>query len=71
MTRTPDWVANLRAGPDAAVWGKRSRIPVTVRELTGDERDEAQLEATRLWPGVPRYERMSRRLIPYFLLTPS
>jgi deazaflavin-dependent oxidoreductase (nitroreductase family) len=67
-TRTPDWVANLRADPRAAVWIRRTRTPVVARELTGGERTEAQAGAAAVWKGVPRYERMSGRVIPYFRL---
>jgi len=67
-TRTPDWVANLRANAEAAVWIRRRRIPVRAGELTGEERDPAGGHATRIWPGVPRYAERSGRVIPYFRL---
>jgi deazaflavin-dependent oxidoreductase (nitroreductase family) len=70
QTRTPDWVANLRADASAAVWVRRRRVPVVARELTGDERDRAREDAMQVWPGVPRYERLSGRLVPYFRLVP-
>lgn len=70
-TTTPDWVANLRASGAAAVWIKRRRRPVSAIELVGAERDGAQSEATRIWPGVPSYARRSGRVIPYFRLTPN
>jgi deazaflavin-dependent oxidoreductase (nitroreductase family) len=71
QTRLPDWVANLRAKATTAVWIRRRRIPVLAHELIDDERDRAQREAARIWPGVPRYERKSGRVIPYFRLVPS
>ena len=71
MTAVPDWVANLRATSTAAVWIRRSRIPVVARELAGDERDRARDEATAIWAGVPRYERKSGRVIPYFRMVPT
>ena len=71
MTRDPDWVANLRATPAAAVWVRRSRMAVTARELSGDERARAQEEATAIWPGIGRYESKSGRVIPYFHLVPD
>lgn len=70
MVRTPDWVANLRAEPAAAVWVKRRRIAVVASELSGDERDEAREHALAVWPGVETYERRSGRVVPYFRLTP-
>jgi deazaflavin-dependent oxidoreductase (nitroreductase family) len=70
QTRTPDWVANLRAEPEVAVWVRRRRIAVTARELHGAERERAREEAVAVWPGVPRYERLSGRVVPYFRLVP-
>lgn len=68
MATVPDWVRNLRANPGAAVWIRRSRIPVQALELTGTERDHARDEAAEIWRGVPRYEMKSGRVIPYFRL---
>jgi deazaflavin-dependent oxidoreductase (nitroreductase family) len=71
MVTVPDWVKNLRHNPRAAVWIRRSRIPVIAHELTGEDRARAQDHATDIWPGVPNYERKSGRTIPYFKLTPE
>ena len=68
MATEPDWVKNLRRTPVAAVWVRRTRIPVIAHELAGNDRDRAQDEATKIWPGVRRYERKSGRVIPYFRL---
>ncbi|MGH9088325.1 MAG: nitroreductase/quinone reductase family protein [Acidimicrobiales bacterium] len=70
-TRVPDWVANLRATPGAAVWIRRKRIPVTACEAVGEERDAAQRRASEIWRGVAKYERRSGRVIPYFRLRPE
>lgn len=69
MTRV-DWVANVRANRTASIIVRRTRISVRVNELTGEEYDAARAHALELWPGVPRYERMSGRRVPYFRLTP-
>ncbi len=69
MATVPDWVKNLRHTPSAAVWTRRTRIPVVAHELAGDDRARAQLAATKIWPGVPDYERKSGRVIPFFRLT--
>ena len=71
QTRLPDWVANLRANADAAVWVRREQIRVLAHELIDDERDRAQEQAAKIWPGVSRYEKKSGRVIPYFRLVPS
>jgi deazaflavin-dependent oxidoreductase (nitroreductase family) len=70
MTRV-DWVANLRAQPTAAVVAHRRRVPVVARELSGDEYERAREHAIRLWPSVPKYERISGRRVPYFRLHPE
>lgn len=69
MTRV-DWVANLRHCADAAVVVRRERIDVHAHELAGSEYDEARQHALTLWHGIPRYERVSGRPVPYFRLTP-
>lgn len=69
MTRV-DWVANLRAHPDTAVWIRRRRISVSARELTGDEYEHVRERAFERWPNAPKYETRSGRRIPYFRLTP-
>lgn len=70
MTRV-DWVANLRANPTASIVVRRNRIAVSVEELTGGDYDAARAHALTLWPGVPRYERLSGRRVPYFRMTPN
>lgn len=70
-TRVPDWVANLRATPSAAVWVDRRRVPVVAEELVGDERELAQRQAMAIWRGVDKYERRSGRVIPYFRFLPK
>jgi deazaflavin-dependent oxidoreductase (nitroreductase family) len=71
MTRPPDWVANLRADPHTHVVLRRRRIAVLAHELTGAEYDSARQHASRVWKGVPKYERRSGRRVPYFRLTPE
>jgi deazaflavin-dependent oxidoreductase (nitroreductase family) len=68
MATVPDWVRNLRANPSATAWIRRSRVAVSSCELTDADRDRAQRQATNIWPSVPKYERKSGRVIPYFRL---
>jgi len=70
MTRV-DWVANLRADPNAVIVVRRKRIDVVVEALTGADYDAARQHALTLWPSVPRYEQLSGRNVPYFRLTPK
>lgn len=70
MRRTPDWVANLRAEPRAGAVIARRRIPVTARELTGNERSATWAELTAVWPRIERYQQRSGRVVAVFVLTP-
>ena len=65
-----DWVANLRAQPIATIVHERRRIAVEATELSGPEYERARAHALTLWPSVPKYERMSGRRVPYFVLRP-
>jgi F420H(2)-dependent quinone reductase len=71
MTRTPDWVANLRAQRDVAVWVHRKRLPVAAHELEGEARQDAIDRAARIWPRFPRFEALSGRVVPFFRLEPG
>lgn len=70
-TTVPDWVRNLQAEPNAAVWIRRRRVQVRAEELQSAERDHAQATASRIWRGVPRYAAKAGRVIPYFRLVPE
>ena len=61
-----DWIANVRANPDAIVWLRRRRIPVQVHPLTGDGYEKAWAYAYARWPKAAKYERLSGRPVPYF-----
>jgi deazaflavin-dependent oxidoreductase (nitroreductase family) len=65
----PLWVGNLRAAGQATIGTKREQIPVTSRELEGDERARMWQVMLHTWPNFARYEERTDRLIPVFLLT--
>jgi deazaflavin-dependent oxidoreductase (nitroreductase family) len=69
QARIPDWVANLRAAPRAAVTLDRLRVEVTARELAGDERTTVWQRLTAVWPQIEAYERRAGRPVPVFRLT--
>lgn len=69
--RLPDWVANLRAEPVAAVTIDRARIEVHAVELTGAEREETWLALRSVWPRIDTYERRAGRNVPVFRLIPE
>ena len=52
----PDWYYNLTAAGEAEVEVGTRQYPVTVGELTGDERDRVYAEQSRRYPGFAEYE---------------
>lgn len=65
-----DWVANVRANPEAVIWVRRRRIRVVAHEYTDDELQKIRTEAFERWPGAERYERESGRPTPFFRFEP-
>lgn len=65
----PVWVHNLRAAGEATITWKREQIPVTAREVEGDERAQRWQVMLRTWPNFAKYEERTDRLIPVFELT--
>ena len=62
----PDWYYNLAAAGDGSVERGTTTYKVTVRELTGAERDRIYSEQARRFPGFAEYERQTAgvRTIP-------
>jgi deazaflavin-dependent oxidoreductase (nitroreductase family) len=62
----PDWYHNLTAASEASVERGTETYKVTVRELTGAERDRIYAEQARRYPGFAEYERQTAgvRTIP-------
>ena len=71
QVRVPDWVANLRARPCAAVTADRRRVDVRAEELAGAARTEMWREVRAVWPQVDVYERRAGRDVPVFRLIPT
>jgi deazaflavin-dependent oxidoreductase (nitroreductase family) len=70
-TKNPGWYRNLAAHPDRAVVElDGERIPVTARELHGDERAAAWERITRAASQFAKYQRRTDREIPVVELTP-
>jgi deazaflavin-dependent oxidoreductase (nitroreductase family) len=67
----PDWYRNLAATGDGSVERGTETYKVTVRELTGAERDRIYGEQARRYPGFAEYERQTVgvRTIPVLELT--
>ena len=62
----PDWYYNLAAAGQGTVERGTETYPVTVRELTGAERDRIYAEQARRYPGFAEYARQTAgvRTIP-------
>lgn len=69
----PDWYYNLTTAGQGSVERGTDEYPVTVRELTGDERDRVYNEQSRLYPGFAEYAKQTEgiRIIPVLELTRS
>ncbi|GAA1391526.1 nitroreductase family deazaflavin-dependent oxidoreductase [Catellatospora chokoriensis] len=69
--QNPDWYHNLISAGQAAVERGTETYPVTVRELTADERDRRYDEQARRYPGFAEYARKTEgvRTIPVLELT--
>ena len=69
--RDPDWFRNLRHTSRACVEIGRDAQDVDVEELTGAERDRVWRDVVLAQaPGVARYEKKARRVIPVAVLRP-
>lgn len=72
QTRTPDWVANLRANPACSVIVDKKTLSVRAVELTGELRERGWKrfgeELPKMMPRMAAYEERSRRTIPVFRL---
>jgi deazaflavin-dependent oxidoreductase (nitroreductase family) len=66
----PRWWLNLQADPRATVLIGRTRHAVTARKASPEERARLWAEVTAIAPGYLRYERRTRREIPFGILEP-
>ena len=69
----PDWYYNLTAAGACTVEVGTSTLPVTVRELHGEEYDRIYAEQARRYPGFAEYAEKTAgvRTIPVLELTPA
>jgi deazaflavin-dependent oxidoreductase (nitroreductase family) len=67
----PDWYHNLVAAGQATIEVGTSTYPVTITELSGDERDRVYAEQVRRMPGFGEYATKTAgiRMIPVLELT--
>lgn len=68
---SPDWYYNLIAAGQATIEVLTSAYPVTVTELSGDERDRVYAKQVKHMPGFGEYEQKTEgiRTIPVLRLT--
>ena len=69
----PDWYYNLTAAGEGSIERGTETHDVTVRDLSGAERDRIYAEQARRYPGFAEYERQTAgvRTIPVLELTRS
>lgn len=60
----PDWYHNLVANPQTVVELGSETFPVTVRVLTGEERDDIYAKHSAVEPQFAEYQRKTSRVIP-------
>ncbi len=70
---SPDWYYNLTAAGEGSIERGTETHDVTVRDLSGAERDRIYAEQARRYPGFAEYERQTAgvRTIPVLELTRS
>jgi F420H(2)-dependent quinone reductase len=68
----PDWYANLLANPaQVTVQDGATPVDMTVRELSGDERQIWWDRSVAVYPSYTDYEKKTDRLIPVLLASPT
>ena len=67
----PGWYYNLVSAGEGTVERGTDRYDVTVRDVTGDERDRVYAEQAKRYPGFAEYEQKTAgvRVIPVLELT--
>ena len=72
LPQDPQWFRNLRVARAAQVQLGRRTLPVTIRELTGAERDAAWRDVVLVQcPPFAKYETKTSRTMPLAVLTPA
>jgi len=66
--RTPAWVYNLRAQPEATVQVRREVRPVRAREAAGEEYERLWRMVVAAYPGFETYREWAHRAIPLVVL---
>jgi deazaflavin-dependent oxidoreductase (nitroreductase family) len=67
--RTPQWVQNLMANPDATIELDAETIPVRATIATAEEKQVLWPKATAAYKGYDAYQRKTERDIPVVILT--
>ena len=69
--RTPQWVQNLLANPEASIELEGETIPVRATIATPEEKKVLWPKATAAYKGYDGYQRKTSRDIPVVILTPQ
>ncbi|MBV9007535.1 MAG: nitroreductase family deazaflavin-dependent oxidoreductase [Solirubrobacterales bacterium] len=66
----PGWYHNLKAHPETVIEVAGETVPVTVREVRGEERDRLFAAQVERSPQFAEYQQKTDRLIPVLVLIP-
>jgi deazaflavin-dependent oxidoreductase (nitroreductase family) len=66
----PQWYFNLVANPDVELRDGPMVTEYTAREAIGEERALWWSRAVEVWPAYDDYQKLTKREIPIFVLTP-
>ena len=69
--RHPGWYFNLKHRPETTVQVMDERVPVTARQIEGDERERLWAKLIADHQQFIGYQRKTTRQIPMFALTPN
>ncbi len=71
MPQHPSWYHNLVANPSAEIQVKATRIRVTARTASDDEKPRLWGLMTSIWPNYDTYQSRTDRQIPVVVLSPA
>jgi deazaflavin-dependent oxidoreductase (nitroreductase family) len=68
--KNPVWYYNLKANPHVELQDRASTRDYLAREVSGDEKAAWWERAVEAWPDYARYQTLTDRQIPVFVLEP-
>ena len=68
--KNPVWYYNLKAHPDIELRDGARNMPVTAREISGDEYEQWWPRAVAAYPDYDDYRKKTDRVMPMFVMEP-